>query len=109
MKTNTMHPATTNRIHRLCAAAGIALALAATARAADPELTSWFTVNSGKYAQVYASTANRSSGISATTWSGQTLPTYAGVHEIDYSSNWVYIRNSGLASYVMGPWNNPNW
>src|ERR1051326_5885345 len=76
---------------------------------ADPLITSWFTANSGKYARVYTSAANRSSGISSTTWSGQTLPTYAGVHEIDYSSNWVYIRNTGLASYVMGPWNNPKW
>jgi len=38
----------------------------------------------------------------------QTSPTYAGVHEINYSSNWVYIKNTGLAPYVMGPWNNPN-
>ncbi|HEY2329104.1 MAG TPA: YHYH protein [Verrucomicrobiae bacterium] len=76
---------------------------------ADPLLTSWFTANSGKYARVYTTTANRTNGVSATTWSGQTSPTYAGVHEIDYSTNWVYIRNTGLASYVMGPWSNPNW
>ena len=82
---------------------------ACRASAADPMLSSWFTANTGKYARVYTSTANRTSGISSTTWSGQTSPTYAGVHEIDYSSNWVYVRNSGLAAYVMGPWNNPNW
>src|ERR1051325_4775065 len=88
----------------------LALALAGNFVAhADSLITSWFTANSGKYARVYTSAANRSSGISSTIWSGQTLPTYAGVHEIDYSSNWVYIRNTGLASYVMGPWNNPNW
>jgi hypothetical protein len=76
---------------------------------ADPLITSWYTANGGKYARVYTSTANRTAGISATTWtSGQTSPTYAGVHEIDYSANWVYIRNTGLASYIMGPWNNPN-
>jgi YHYH protein len=83
--------------------------LCAAAAQADPLLTSWFTANSGKYARIYTSTANRTSGVSATTWTGQTLPTYAGVHEIDYSTNWVYIRNSGLASFVIGPWNNPNW
>jgi len=83
--------------------------LGAAAAHADPMLTSWFTANSGQYAQVYTSTANRASGVTATTWSGQTLPTYAGVHEIDYSANWIYIRNTGLASYVMGPWSNPNW
>ena len=76
---------------------------------ADPMLTSWLTANSGKYARVYTTTANRASGIAATTWSGQTLPTYAGVHEIDCSANWIYLRNTGLASYVMGPWSNPNW
>ena len=75
---------------------------------ADPLVTSWFTNNTGKYARIYTSTGNRSLGISSTTWTGQTSPTYAGVHEIDYSSSWVYIRNTGLASYVMGPWNNPN-
>lgn len=52
--------------------------------------------------------ANRTNGISTTTWTGQTSPTYAGVHEIDDSTNWVYVKNTGLASYVMGPWNNPN-
>lgn len=75
---------------------------------ADPQLTSWFTAGSTKYARIYTSTANRAAGISTTTWTGQTSPTYAGVHEINYSPNWVYIRNSGLAPYVMGPWNNPN-
>ena len=75
---------------------------------ADPLLSSWFTEASTKYARIYTSTANRSNGVSTTTWTGQTLPTYAGVHEIDYSSNWVYIKNTGLAPYVMGPWNNPN-
>ena len=75
---------------------------------ADPQLTSWFTSGSTKYARIYTSTANRTAGISTTTWTGQTSPTYAGVHEINYSPSWVYIRNSGLAPYVMGPWNNPN-
>ena len=56
---------------------------------ADPILSSWFTEASTKYARIYTSTANRAAGISTTTWSNQTLPTYAGVHEINYSSNWV--------------------
>lgn len=75
---------------------------------ANPQLTSWFTEASTKYARIYTSTANLAAGISTTTWSNQSLPTYAGVHEINYSSNWVYIKNTGLAPYVMGPWNNPN-
>ena len=85
------------------------LFLGARAALADPLITSWFTANSGKYARVYTSTANRTAGIASTTWSTQTSPTYAGIHEIDYSANWVYLRNSGLGSYVMGPWNNPNY
>jgi YHYH protein len=75
---------------------------------ADPQLSSWFTEASTKYARIYTSASNRTAGISTTTWSNQTLPTYAGVHEINYSPTWVYIKNSGLAPYVMGPWNNPN-
>ena len=76
---------------------------------ADPQLSSWFTAGSTKYARIYTSTENRTAGISTTTWSGQTSPTYAGVHEISYSPTWVYIRNSGLAPYIMGPWNNSNF
>ena len=34
----------------------------------------------------------------------QTLPAYCGVQEIYSSSNWVYIRSTGLGSFVMGPW-----
>jgi len=75
---------------------------------ADPQLTSWFTAGSTKYARIYTSVSNRTAGISTATWSNQTLPTYAGVHEINYSATWVYIKNTGLAPYVMGPWNNPN-
>jgi hypothetical protein len=75
---------------------------------ADPQLSSWFTEASTKYARIYKTTADRTTGTSSATWTGQTLPTYAGVHEINYSPTWVYIRNSGLAPYVMGPWNNPN-
>ncbi len=75
---------------------------------ADPQLSSWLTSISTQYAQIYTSTANRTAGVSTTTWTGQTSPTYAGVHEIDYSANWVYIKNTGLAGFVMGPWSNPN-
>lgn len=93
------------RLEPVIAAALLAIALPAQA---DPLLSSWYTANSTKYARIYTSAANRTSGISTATWTGQTSPTYAGVHEIDYSANWVYIRNSGLGGHVMGPWNNPN-
>jgi hypothetical protein len=79
-----------------------------TARAADPQLDSWFTTYSGIYARIYQTTADEAAGNSVTTWSRgqgtQSVPVYAGIREIASSANWVYIRSSGLASYVMGPW-----
>ena len=75
---------------------------------ADPQLDSWFTANSGKYARLYQTTANETARTTSTTWSRgtgtQTNPVYADVNEIRYSANWVYIRTPGLASHVMGPW-----
>lgn len=75
---------------------------------ADPQITSWFTANSGKYARIYQSTANETAGATSTTWSRgtgtQTNPTYSDVSEVNYSANWVYIRTTGLASHIMGPW-----
>jgi hypothetical protein len=75
---------------------------------ADPRVDSWFTRDSGQYARIYRTTTDEFAGSSVTTWSrgqgNQSLPVYAGVREIYSSTNWVYIRSSGLASYVMGPW-----
>ena len=75
---------------------------------ADPLLTSWFTADSGQYARIFQSTANETAGTTSATWSRgsgvQSNPTYAGVHEIVHSASWVYIRTTGLASHVMGPW-----
>ena len=34
----------------------------------------------------------------------QPLPVYAGVQEISYSDDYVYIKASGLATNIMGPW-----
>ena len=99
---NTFHSAAIPRL-----ALSAILLLHSSVRA-DPLLSSWFTEGSTKYARIYTSTANRTAGISTTTWTGQTSATYAGVHEIDYSNGWVYIKNTGLAPYIMGPWDNPN-
>ena len=71
---------------------------------ADPLLSSWYTERSGSYARIY-----QTDDLSAvTTWSRgqgtQSEPTYAGIHEISYSDEWVYIRTTNLASYIMGPW-----
>ncbi len=78
------------------------------AASVDPRTNSWFTTYSGQYARIYTSDADKTNGNSVTTWSTgyttQVLPVYCGVQEIYSSSNWVYIRSSGLASHVMGPW-----
>jgi hypothetical protein len=75
---------------------------------ADPQLTSWFTTHAGQYARIYTNDLARTNGISLTTWTNgttiQALPAYCGVQEIYSSSNWVYIRSTGLGSFVMGPW-----
>lgn len=78
------------------------------AHADDPRTNSWFTTYSGKYARIYTADTNRYSGTAVTTWAtggtSQVSPVYCGVQEIYSSSNWVYIRSSGLGSHVMGPW-----
>src|SRR5271155_2715514 len=88
--------------------AGIFLALAISARADDPRTNSWFTTYAGQYARIYTNDASRTNGFTLTTWTNgttiQTLPAYCGVQEIYSSSNWVYIRSTGLGSFVMGPW-----
>jgi hypothetical protein len=85
----------------------LALALASPLRA-DPQLSSWYTKDSGKYARLFTSTANETAGTAVTTWtrgSGtENAPSYSGVQEISYSDTYVYIRTTGLPSHLMGPW-----
>ena len=82
--------------------------LTAASATADPRFTSWFTANAGQYARIYTTTAAETAGTKSSTWSRgtgtQTNPVYADINEIKYSTNWIYIRTSGLASHVMGPW-----
>jgi len=77
---------------------------------ADPQLTSWFTADSGKFAQIYRNDSKKFSGEPQTTWingrNNQSQPAFSGVQEILSSSNWVYIRSTGLGSHIMGPWEN---
>jgi hypothetical protein len=76
----------------------------------DPQISSWFTADSGKYAQIYRDNAAKTSGQAETTWSNgrnvQSQPAFCGVQEILSSSNWIYIRSTGLGSQTMGPWLN---
>jgi arylsulfatase A-like enzyme len=74
----------------------------------EPLLTSWFTRDSGQYARLFPTLADMNNGNAVSTWSRgtgvQASPTYSGVHQIDFSDQWVYIRSSGLPGHVMGPW-----
>jgi len=75
---------------------------------AEPLLTSWLTEFSGRYANLYRDNADEMNLTPVTTWSrgqgAQSLPTYAGVHEIASDQDFVYIRTTGLGFHTMGPW-----
>lgn len=83
------------------------MALVAGAQA-DPQITSWFTQDSGQYAQIYRTDGDKFSGKAQTTWGNgrlnQAQPAFNGVQEIVSSANWIYVRSTGLGSQVMGPW-----
>jgi hypothetical protein len=82
--------------------------LTPVALAADPQLESWQTANTRRYARIYASDAARLAGTTLTTWSrgqtSQTTPSYAGIIQVSSSASWVYLRTTGLGTHVMGPW-----
>lgn len=85
---------------------GLATALAAVA--ADPQLESWQTANTRRYARIYETDSARLAGTPVSTWTrgatSQTTPSYAGVIQVSSSTSWVYLRTSGLGTHVMGPW-----
>ncbi len=91
----------------LAALSGVAV-FAQSTSVVDPRITSWYATPSGQYARLYETDAAKSSGASVTTWSRgqgvQATPSYAGVMQVSYSSDWVYLRSSGLGYHVMGPW-----
>jgi YHYH protein len=73
-----------------------------------PLVTSWLTSPTGRYARLFDSDASRNAGSALTTWSRgqgvQSSPAYAGVMQVSYSANWVYLRSTGLGYHTMGPW-----
>ncbi|MGN6552609.1 MAG: YHYH protein [Verrucomicrobiota bacterium] len=77
---------------------------------ADPQLTSWFTLRSTEPARIYLNDSAKAANQSVMTWSNgrnvQSQPAYCGVQAVLSSSNWVYIRSTGLGSQIMGPWLN---
>src|SRR5438105_1547717 len=80
----------------------------APAQSTDPQINSWLTSYSGKYARIYATAADATSGNAVSTWTrsplSQSSPAYCGVQELYYSSSWVYLRSTGLGIHTMGPW-----
>ena len=91
-------------------AIGLIGVVSTEAAGGDVRIDQWVTTYSGKYARIYTTDVNKTNGVSVTTWSNgsnnQSLPAYAGVQEVYYSANWVYIRTTGLAPFIMGPWYN---
>ncbi len=89
-------------------AAVLAALLPANVLAADPQLESWQTASTRRYARIYETDAARLAGTAVTTWTrgatSQPTPSYAGVIQVSYSTNWVYLRSTGLGTHVMGPW-----
>ena len=82
----------------------------ATPVLADPIVTSWFTLHSGQTARIYRTDDEKSAGLTESVWSNgrqqQLTPANTGVQQIMISSNWVYVRSTGLGSQIMGPWYN---
>jgi hypothetical protein len=80
----------------------------AVSASADPRTNCWLTTYSGQYARIYTNSTMQLNGTAMTTWANssfaQSLPAYCGIQEVYSSSNWIYVRSTGLASYTMGPW-----
>ncbi len=75
---------------------------------AEPLVDSWLTSHSTKYARVYETVDDRNNDTTVTTWTDQNSPAYADIQAIYSSSNWTYVRYSGLSSHTMGPWLRPD-
>ncbi len=108
MKLQTLVRTNANQGGFLFALVGVIFVFASSARAGDPRTNSWFTTFADRYARIYPTDAAKISGASIATWTNgttaQSLSAYSGVQEVYSSSNWVYIRTTGLGSFVMGPW-----
>ena len=71
-----------------------------------PAIISWLLKYTSQYATIlYDSASNVVTG-PVTTWTGNTTAVDADVQSISYSSDFVYLNMSGLASHMMGPWYN---
>lgn len=106
-----------SRFFRVLLLHALGSTLVSAQSASDPRITAWLTMNSAKYARVYETAADRSSGNAVTIWpragltnggGGQATPAYSEIQRVVYSTNYVYITTSGLPGYTMGHWLTPN-
>ncbi|HEY3762578.1 MAG TPA: YHYH protein [Verrucomicrobiae bacterium] len=92
---------------------GFTAVFTATGTTTDARTNCWLTTYSGKYARIWTNNAMETAGNTLTNWSLgtniQSSPAYCGVQEVYSSTNWIYVRSTGLASYTMGPWMNGNF
>jgi hypothetical protein len=77
-------------------------------------LTNWITATANQYVRLYTNNAAKNAGVGVPSWTytsvdgtnvsnKQPLPVYSGVQAIYSSSNWVYIRSSGMPASALGP------
>jgi hypothetical protein len=71
-----------------------------------PAILSWLLKNTAQAATIlYDSAANVVTG-PVCTWTGNATAIDADIQTIAYSSDYVYLSASGMASHMMGPWYN---
>lgn len=101
----------------LVVAAAMPHSAGADSASTDPRLISWQLANSGSYARVWQTTADKTANTTVTTWpssgllnrgGGVSTRTYSDISRVVYSDSAVYVYTTGLASYTMGPWLDPN-
>ena len=100
----------------LLVAGSVPVARLAAQSVTDPHITTWLTANSAQYARIWETSSDKSSGNAVSTWprsgltnsgGGQATSAYADIQRVAYSSTYVYVYTTGLASYTMGNWLNP--
>jgi hypothetical protein len=70
----------------------------------NPAVSSWLETFTSQLAQIlYVNSSDAVVG-PVTTWTGNTAAVDADIQEVRFSSDYVYLNISGLASHMMGPW-----
>ena len=70
---------------------------------ASPSLYSWLLKYTSQLAEILYDKNGTVTG-PTTTWTGNSSAIDADIQEIRYSTSYVYLNISGLASHLMGPW-----